>query len=186
MSFKTIHKLSLLVVFTALCLASNYALISLHQVKLMDFLVFTGGFLIGPIYGAAIGMLSWLVYGSLNPYGFVPSVWLATILSESIYGLVGGIIGRKFYKYNFENSYFNLNIFFGVLGFILTFFYDLITNIVWAVSSNLPILAAIFTGAPYTILHEVFNAIVFGVCFLPTAITLQKLMGGVWVDVLEK
>ena len=40
------HKLSILIIFTALCLASNYALIGLPQVKIMDFLVFTGGFLL--------------------------------------------------------------------------------------------------------------------------------------------
>ena len=56
------HKLSMLIIFTALCLASNYALIGLPQVKIMDFLVFTGGFLLGPVYGAAIGILSWLIY----------------------------------------------------------------------------------------------------------------------------
>jgi len=186
MNFKPIHKLSILVVFTALCLASNYALISLPQVKLMDFLVFTGGFLIGSVYGAAIGIFSWLVYGALNPYGFVPQIWLATMLSESLYGVIGGIIGREFYKEDFGNSYFSLNVFFGVLGFILTFFYDLITNIVYAITFNVPVIVAIFTGAPYTILHQVFNAIVFGVCFLPTVITLQKLMGGVWTGILEK
>jgi len=186
MNSKFIYKLSMLIIFTALCLASNYALIGLPQVKIMDFLVFTGGFLLGPVYGAAIGTLSWLIYGTINPYGFVPQVWLATMLSESIYGFTGGIINRKFFKSNFDNSQISLSIFFGFLGFISTFLYDLITNVVYAVTFNVPVLAAIFMGAPFTILHQVSNAAIFGVGFIPTITALEKLAGGMWTGILEK
>ena len=176
----SLHKLSIFITFTALCLASNYALIGLPQIKIMDFLVFTGGFLLGPVYGAAIGILSWLIYGTINPYGFVPQVWLATMFSESIYGFMGGIISGKIFKSNLDNSYGSLSIFLGVLGFISTFIYDLITNVAYAVSFNVPIIIAIFTGAPYTIPHQVFNAAIFGVGFIPTVRALEKLTGGVW------
>ena len=180
------HKLSMLIIFTALCLASNYALIGLPQVKIMDFLVFTGGFLLGPAYGAAIGILSWLIYGTINPYGFVPQIWLATMFSESIYGFTGGIISRKLFKNGFNYPYGSLSIFLGVLGFISTFIYDLITNVVYALSFDVPVIIAIFTGAPYTILHQVCNAAIFGVGFIPTVRALEKLTGGAWFGVLKK
>jgi len=187
MRFKLTHRLSMLIMFTTLCLASNYALIGLPQIKLMDFIVFTGGFLLGSVYGAAIGMLSWMVYGTINPCGFVPQIWLATMFSESIYGILGGIISRRFFKdNNFNDTYPSLRIFFGVLGFISTFLYDLITNVAYATAYGIPILVAIFVGAPYTILHQVCNATIFGVGFIPTAMALQKLMGGMWAGVLEK
>ena len=186
MTSKSTYKLSMLIIFTALCIASNYALISLPQVKIMDFIVFLGGFFLGSAYGAAIGILSWIIYGAINPYGFVPQIWLATMLSESIYGLLGGFISGKLSKNDINSSYFSLGIFFGVLGFISTFIYDLITNIVFAVTFDVPILVAIFMGTPYTLLHQFCNTALFGLGFIPTVTILEKLMGGVWFGILEK
>lgn len=181
-----IRKVSTVATLTGLCIATNYVLVGIHQVKVMDFVVFVGGFCLGPPAGALIGILSWLVYGTINPYGFVPQVWLATMFSEAIYGLVGGLLGSKFALTNFNGVRLRVGIFFGAIGFILTFFYDLVTNVVWASVFDVSIIVAIFFGAPFTILHQVSNAAIFGMSSIPVITVLQKLLGSERVGVSEK
>jgi LytS/YehU family sensor histidine kinase len=171
-------KVSIITILVALCIATNYALASMPNVKAMDFLVFVGGFCFGPLVGAFIGIISWVVYGALNPYGFVLQVWVATIFSEAIYGLIGGILGRSFASIDFNNNHLSLSVVFGTVAFILTLIYDLITTVVYAPMFGVPILIAIIVGIPFMVLHEFSNAIIFSVSSVPIISRLEKLLGG--------
>ena len=179
-------KIAMIATLGALSIATNYMLIGIHQIKLMDFIVFIGGFCFGYLAGASIGVLSWLIYGAINPYGFVPQVWLATMLTEPIYGIVGGFLGKNLASTNFHGQHLRASIFFATMGFLPTVLYDLITNIVSAYSANIPVLVAIVTGTPFTILHEVANAAIFGICSVPMIAALGKLSGGKRYDILRK
>ena len=168
-------KVATIATLTALCVATNYALVGMPNIKFMDFIVFVGGFCLGPIAGALIGVLTWLVYGLINPYGFVPQVWLATMFSEAIYGLVGGILGRNLVSTDFNEKRLKLSILFGTVGFLLTLIYDVMTNLVYASVFNVPIIAALVIGAPFTILHELSNAAIFSIGSIPVILALKKL-----------
>jgi len=171
------RKISMITALTALCIATNYALVGVYQVKVMDFIVFVGGFCLGPLAGASIGIFSWLVYGTINPHGFVPQIWLATMFSEPIYGLVGGLLGKKLSSTNFNDVRLRLSIIFGAVGFVSTLFYDMVTHVVWASVFELSFFFAISFGAPFTILHQVSNAAIFGVSTVPVITVLEKLLG---------
>jgi hypothetical protein len=75
----------------------------------------------------------------------------------------------------FDGQRFKLSVFFATVGFLPTVLYDLITNVAYASSFNVPVVAAIFVGAPFTVLHEVANAAIFGVCSVPMITALKKL-----------
>jgi uncharacterized membrane protein len=179
-------KVSIIVTLVALCVATNYALVGVFNVKIMDFIVFIGGFCFGAYAGAFIGILSWAVYGVINPYGFVPQVWLATMFSEAIYGTVGGLLGKNFSKIGSNDQRFRLSIFFGTMGFILTLIYDMVTNLAFALALGMPIIVAIVFGAPATILHEVSNAAIFGAGSIPVITVLKRLSGGEWFGISKK
>jgi len=83
-------RVSLIAILVALSVSSNYALVWIPNVKFMDLLVFVAGLIAGPLDGAIVGALSWIVYGFLNPYGWVPTILIATALAETIYGILGG------------------------------------------------------------------------------------------------
>ena len=179
-------RISIVATLVALCVATNYALVGVSNVKVMDFIVFIGGFCFGAYAGAFIGILTWAVYGVINPYGFVPQVLLATMFSEAIYGIVGGFLGKNFAQIGSNDQRFRLSIFFGTMGFILTLIYDLVTNVVYASAFGIPIIVAIVFGTPFTILHEVSNAAIFGVGSIPVITMLKKLSGGKWVGISKK
>ncbi|MBS7659092.1 MAG: ECF transporter S component [Candidatus Parvarchaeota archaeon] len=171
-------KICLITVITALCLGSNYALIGIPNFKVMDFFVFVTGFVFGPVIGASVGIMIWLIYGVMNPYGFAPQVWISTMLSETIYGFAGGALGKWTASIDFNENHLSLSILFGAVGFVTTLLYDLFTNIVYAFSFRVPLLVAIITGVPFALLHEISNAIIFGVCSIPLIIALEKFIGG--------
>jgi len=179
-------KIGAIAVIVALCLGSNYALSSIPNFKVMDFLVFVSGIIFGSGVGACTGMLVWIIYGLINPYGFVPQVWVATMLSESIYGLAGGVLRRKIFLSSSSSGCFEINVILGVIGFLLTLIYDVLTNIIYAITFNIPIIAAIIMGAPFTLVHEISNSAIFAVCTVPLLNSLQKYMGGERIDIIEK
>ena len=172
-----ILKVSVISTLVALCVATNYALVGVYNVKVMDFIVFVGGFCFGPIAGALIGILSWAVYGVINPYGFIPQIWLATMFSEPIYGLVGGFLSRNLNSTDFNDRHLQLSILFGVSGFFSTLIYDLITNVVYALTFDIPTIVAIILGTPFTILHELSNTAIFVVGSVPLIIAVKNSLG---------
>lgn len=169
---------SIVAALVALCVATNYVLVGVPNVKIMDFLVFIGGFCFGAFAGTLIGALTWTVYGVINPYGFVPQVWLATMFSESIYGVAGGLLRKSLSVTDFNGRYFRLSVFFGAMGFLLTLIYDVITNIAYALTlmEKIPIALVILYGVPFTLLHEISNATIFGVGSIPTITAISKIV----------
>ncbi len=148
---------SVIAVMTAACIVSNYLLMGVFNVKLMDLIVFSSGFLFGPSVGASVGILTWLVYGTLNPYGFSLPILISTSLMESLYGIVGGLLGNR----GEMGAGIASNLKYGIVGFLLTFIYDLVTNIVSGLSSGIPLTVALITGIPFAIAHEGSNAVFF-------------------------
>jgi hypothetical protein len=130
----------MIAVLTAACIASNYMLIGVVNVKFMDLIVFVAGFAFGPLTGASVGVLTWLIYGTLNPYGFSLPILVATSLGESLYGIVGGLLGGR--NRSIIGEGFSTNVKFAIIGFLLTFTYDIATNVVSAISVGIPLTAA--------------------------------------------
>ena len=181
-----VRRVAIVATLVALCIATNYVLVSVPNVKVMDFLVFIGGFCFGPFTGALIGILTWAVYGTINPYGFVPQIWLATMFSESIYGLVGGFLGRRFSSTSFNGQHLRLSVFFGIIGCLLTLTYDSIVNVVYALVFSVPIIAAIVLGTPFQFSHVVSNAVLFASCSIPLIRVVKKLLGNQKIGVTTK
>ncbi|MBS7635428.1 hypothetical protein KEJ34_08135 [Candidatus Bathyarchaeota archaeon] len=149
--------LSFVVLMTAMNLISNYAMIGIPNIKFMDLFVFVSGYVSGVVSGVLIGVLTWLVYGTINPYGFIFPILVACCVGESLYGIVGGL-SAKIGLADFSEPY---NLKFGILGFLLTFVYDLFTNIVSGLVAGLPPLMAILNGVPFAVAHEVSNFFFF-------------------------
>lgn len=138
-----------LAILAALSISTNYAMISLSNVKLMDFVVFVGGFCFGPFAGALIGVVSWIVYGSLNPLGFSLPIWFSTMFSEVIYGVAGAFMKRSLNPEGlreFKHERVSVSIYFGIIGTFLTLTYDIITNIVFGYVSGWSIFFALVVG----------------------------------------
>lgn len=170
-------KIAVIVTFCALSIATDYALFSLWNVKLMDFIVFVGGFCFGPVVGVLIGVISWTIYGTLNPQGFVLPVLLATTLSEMIYGIAGGLLRKAIT--NLKDEAWKTSVFFASVGALLTLIYDVITNVVFGLTAGWNVaIAVVFGFIPFGLIHEISNLVFFGVGSVPVISAINKVVGG--------
>ena len=76
----TVKDIALITLLTALSVGGSYALIGLPNINLMDIVVFVTSFVFGTPIGVAVGILSWSIYGFINPLGFILPIWLATVI----------------------------------------------------------------------------------------------------------
>ncbi len=179
------RKVALITILVALSIATNYALIGVANVTIMDLIVFVSGFFFGPILGAIVGMFSWMIYGAINPYGFVPQIYVATILAEAIYGLLGGLLGRKLLTSQINGQNLKLSLFFGIVGFTSTLIYDLATTVVYALTIETPIIPTIVFGVPFTLLHELSNTAFFILGCVPIMVTVKSFLGAERIEQLR-
>ncbi len=163
------RKIALVAVLTASALATNYLMIGTLNVKLMDLIVFTAGYILGSALGALTGGLVWLVYGTLNPFGFSLPVFFSTVLGEAMYGVAGGLFSNRESGVGFDPWA-------AVAGFLLTFVYDLFTNIVSGVTAGISIPVALITGTPFMLAHIISNTVFFGFGFKPLVNSIKKVM----------
>jgi hypothetical protein len=153
---------------TAACIASNYLLIGVVNVKFMDLIVFVSGYSFGPTVGASVGVLTWLVYGFSLP------ILVATSFGESLYGIAGGLLGAR--GAGAMGSGLPANLKLAITGFLLTFVYDLITNIVSGLSAGIPLNIALVAGIPFAIAHEFSNTAFFFIGALPLISAIGRLI----------
>ncbi|MEM2247151.1 MAG: hypothetical protein QXM51_03375 [Thermoproteota archaeon] len=156
------RNIALLSLLSALTISSNYALVIVPNVKLMDSIVFASSLAFGMRFGATLAVVIWIVYGTLNPWGFsLPTLILVT-LSEMVYVLFSRIALSLKAEWNRINLYNSL--FLSSLGFFSTFVYDVITNsfvgylfygsvIMGLLTMNFPL--------PMGLIHEISNAFLF-------------------------
>ena len=166
------RKIAMVALLSAAAIASNYMLIGVANVKFMDLIVFTAGFIMGPTMGAATGVMVWLVYGTINPFGFSLPILAATMIGEAIYGVAGGLYGK-----GSKPSGYGLDPWAAVMGFALTFVYDLFTNVVSAYTAGIPVSVGLMTGIPFMLAHVLSNTVFFGFGFKPLSSSIKKVLG---------
>lgn len=166
-----IIRTALVAVFTAEALVTNYMMIGLANVKLMDALIFIAAFLFGWTIGVAVAISTWAVYGFVNPYGQAGfPLLLFLMLGECFYALGGAAlrktrISQQLLAERRLSSDFEVAFMFGIAGLGLTFAYDLLTNFATymflANSLYQALIIGVITGAPFALVHELSNLGIF-------------------------
>ncbi|HVP14773.1 MAG TPA: hypothetical protein VMS88_04475 [Terriglobales bacterium] len=110
----------------AACLAGAYAPRP-PDVEVQTLGIFCAGVLLGARDGAWVGGLTMLVYSLMNPYGPAhPLVTGAQVLGQVPAGLAGGAFGALGLH---ARSVAARGVALGVLAFVLTLWFDLVTNL---------------------------------------------------------
>lgn len=150
---------------TALCAALGFVFISVPNIELITAGIFISGFLMGPAYGAVIGLMSEFIFSVFNPYGASAlPLLLAQIIVMSLVGFTGGLIRTRFW---FKYSSMKRHIITALCGMLLTLIYDLLTTLsfgVFIAGGNSQKLLTIFsTGILFYLIHMSINTMIFGI-----------------------
>jgi len=145
--------------FSALAVASDFALTDLLNVKLVDPIVFSVAFVFGLEMGVYVGVVSEMIWGVFNPWGFGGYIIPFLVAGEILYALAGWAMARV---WRGESSRFSTrNLYFGAVLAICAFLWDLETNVGTAIIASWPsltlqIIAGYeYVGIPFMMAHEV-------------------------------
>jgi hypothetical protein len=157
------RELAAVAVFTALAIASDFALADVPNVKLVDPIVFAVAFVFGLGTGLYVGVLSELIWGTLSPYGFGGYIIPFLVAGEVFFALAGWAAARLWAGEGARLS--TRNVYFGAVLALCAFFWDLETNAGTAVLSFWPsltmqkVLATEALGIPFMVSHEVSDLV---------------------------
>ena len=165
---KSVHlsasrKVAAISMFTALAVATDYAMFPLANIKLMDSIVFVSALTFGLEVGVSVGALTWLVYGEVNPLGPDGGLLLLILIgSETIYAVFGYAVRLTFDYDTIDVP--TRSLLWGSLGLIGAFIYDVITIVTPTLISGTSLEAAVFSlgpAAPFLVAHEISDFVFF-------------------------
>ncbi len=140
-------------------------MLPLPNVNLMDAIVFTTSLFFGAVPGAAVATVSWLVYGTLNPFGLSIPILATVIVCESVYVLAGHLFrGTPSGNPLSRVKGWERSVLFGTVGVLSTLAYDVITNAVVGVVAYNSVWIGLLTmnvPVPLGIIHEASNLVFF-------------------------
>jgi len=190
--------LTLISVFSALCVVVGYArglaLSSLPNVmEFMTALIFFSGLMFGWVVGVLDGGITLAIY-TLIPYPFAspaaflyqtPPVLLAVMIGlGSLYGLAGGILGKRYRAHKINTRLIAEMAFW---GFLLTFTYDVLGSVGFYLAYSIyytSVWEAIYWTfiptiyMPYPpIVHTFTNTIVFALLVPPLIKAIGSYLG---------
>jgi hypothetical protein len=157
----TTTKLAITSVLVAMALATNYALIWLPNVKLMDSIVFLTAYAFGFIYGSIAAITIWLIYGTFNPYGFHLLTLIMVIIGEFFYVLFALLLRKFVNPVELIKGKGNIMLI-AFFALISTLLYDIYTNaLVGLIWYNSIWLGLLFMNFPYPfgIMHQIANTV---------------------------
>lgn len=159
---------AIMAVFSALAVASNYAMIAFPQVKLMDSIVFVSAYLYGFGVGAGVAVITWIVYGSLNPLGAAgfPLI-LVLVVGELVFAASGALLSRGWKRstvFTGSHRFLNKSLVLGVTGLLSAFVYDFWTNAIDGLLIYRSVEGIFYrwmTGAYFAFTHEAADFMFF-------------------------
>ncbi|MDA4114369.1 MAG: hypothetical protein OK474_10010 [Thaumarchaeota archaeon] len=159
------RKVAAISMFTALAVATDYAMFPLANIKLMDSIVFVSALTFGLEIGVSVGALTWLVYGEVNPLGPDGGLLLLILIgSETVYAIFGYVVRRAFDYDKIDIP--TRSLLWGSLGLIGAFIYDVTTIITPSLISGSSLSVAIFSlgpASPFMVAHEVSDFVFFAI-----------------------
>jgi hypothetical protein len=158
------RRITLIAIFTSLAIATDYAMAPIYNVKLVFTLVFASAYSFGFKIGAAIAILTELIWGIVSPSGF-GGLNIPFLVGANIIYAVAGWGASKVWGYEIK-PVSQINIFFGSIMAICAFLWDTITNFgtgiieVWPHVTLTALLGAEALGIPFMVFHELGDFVI--------------------------
>lgn len=149
--------------FTAIAVVLGYLFLTVPNVELVTATVFVSGFVLGPLHGCIVGIVTEVIYSGLNPMGMAtPNLLIAQALGMALAGYVGGLFHRR--RWHLRPALVRYLIF-GLAGFLITLVFDVLTTLSFALFMSEPnlnkIMSSFIIGMSFYIVHLVINTVVF-------------------------
>ncbi len=155
-------------IFLALFLGIAYAFSYIPNLEFITAIAFFSGLLLGWKRGLFVALLGEGIFSIANPFGSglaFPTLLLAQLLSFSAFALLGAF-SRSYIPEMARRKPAVAGIVLGIHGLVLTFFYNVMTSVFYAVPSGFSLeqsAAGIVAGIPFYLINMISNTITFSV-----------------------
>ena len=172
-------RIALVSIFTALAVVLGYALAPLLNIELFTLTLFLSGFILGKRDGMIVGISSSFIFCFFNFFGSDLLLLAFQLIYYTSVGLLGALTHQLLRRKKFftpDKDLYNIQVMviFGILSGLMTFVYDIISTLVFAISISGTIdsfLPTLIIGIPSSIIHIVGNTLGF-IFILPGFIQL--------------
>ncbi|OGC89781.1 MAG: hypothetical protein A2W25_02750 [candidate division Zixibacteria bacterium RBG_16_53_22] len=151
-------------IFSALAFGINAPFLAIPNIELFSLALFLAGLFIGPVEGTMVGLVAGAIFVLFNPNGpqTIIFVGLAQLFGFALFGLSGGLLRNLFVgkKANLKSAILLI-----LIGAFLTLWYDLSTNLIFAILFG-PFWPTLIAGIGFALLHIASNAVIFGMSSL--------------------
>ena len=146
----------------------GYAFAYIPDFELVSPTVFLSGALFGIRTGTLVGILTYLIFGLLNPMGMSP---LPLLLTQIIVGVLIGSCGGFCHKKRWNKAHIILP-----LGVLITLLSDILTTssgfVIFPTKKSFS--AYFILGLPFLIWHVFTQGVIYGFVLTPTIQKIQK------------
>lgn len=183
MSLLEYRHLALMALWAGLIAIVGVVFAFIPNIELVTISAFLGGVALGPRRGLIVAVIGEGIFSAFNPIGSglgFPLLFLFQIISIGFSGWLGGIVSpmiRSIQKPALISAIL------GVIGFIITLIYDLLTTLSFPLSTGMTegtLMGSISLGIVFFITHMISNTLLFA-SFGPVLIQLvnrQLIMHG--------
>jgi hypothetical protein len=170
-------KLYVTAMLCAMAVVIGYIFLYIPNVEFITAAVFINGYILGRTNGTIAAIITEFLFSGLNPMGApAPTLLLAQVMSFAMIGYMGGQVSLRHWQY-FTN--WAKIVYFGLLGFMLTFIYDVLTafsySLFLAGADWKKILSSFIPGMGFYIVHLAVNTISFALIVPVILERLEKL-----------
>jgi len=151
-------------VFSALAFGVNAPFLAIPNVELFSLALFLSGAFLGLFEGIAVSLVAGVIFIFFNPNGpqTILVVGFTQLFGFFLFGLLGGIL-RRFLIGKTSGMRKALLLIF--VGASLTLWYDLTTNLVFALLFG-PFWPTMIGGLSFALVHIISNTVIFGMSSL--------------------
>ncbi len=154
-----LKKVVLTAMLAAAAVVAGYLLMAVPNIELITFILFLAGFKLGVYYGILAALSAGIIYFGLNPQG---GLFPPLLLGQLVGIILSPIAGALTYRFNLSGK---LRVaILAVSALIVTFWYDLLTNLAFPLSAGFTYEATIATliaGIPFSVIHIFGNMLIF-------------------------
>jgi hypothetical protein len=155
----TLRGYVLTALFAAAAAAGGYLLMSVPNVELFTLILFASGYALNFGSGMVAALVASLIYFGLNPQGGLFPPLLASQILGALAAPVAGSIWRGKQIAGVTSA-----VFMGIAGVVVTFWYDLITNLAYPLTVGFDLRQLTITliaGIPFAVIHIGSNLLAF-------------------------
>ncbi len=151
-------------IFSALVFGVNVPFLVIPNVEVFSLALFLSAVLLGIGDGLAVALVAGMIFVLFNPNGpqTVPLVALAQVTGFLLFGLAGGLLRQVILRHQ---ESIRVALLLAVCGLVLTFIYDLTTNLAFAITFG-PFWPSLIGGLGFSLIHIISNTVIFGLSSL--------------------